>query len=179
MPLVAPGGLALGTLCVIDREPRMLSAIQREQLASLAQAALGLIVTRVRRSAADERRLGLLDASLNVARARADQLAALHRYAVSLRGVRSPGDILSATLAAARTVCRTSRAQILDAPLPQLPASDPQLVRVLIRSRQTVEHALVLTRDADVPYTLSERALLEIIADIAGLALEASRAAVG
>jgi GAF domain-containing protein len=50
---------------------------------------------------------------------------------------------------------------------------------VLIRSRQTVEHALVLTRDADVPYTLSERALLEIIADIAGLALEASRAAVG
>ncbi len=36
-PLVAPTGEALGTICVIDRQPRTLSETQREALAILSR----------------------------------------------------------------------------------------------------------------------------------------------
>lgn len=42
-PLVTPEGEALGTLCVIDRQPRKLSELQLEGLRSLGRAALRLI----------------------------------------------------------------------------------------------------------------------------------------
>jgi GAF domain-containing protein len=43
MPLQTPGGAAIGTVCVIDREPRELTAQQREALASLARLTMNLL----------------------------------------------------------------------------------------------------------------------------------------
>lgn len=45
-PLIDPDGHALGTLCVIDRKPRKLSAVQREGLSLLAQETMELIQER-------------------------------------------------------------------------------------------------------------------------------------
>ncbi|HEX2533902.1 MAG TPA: GAF domain-containing sensor histidine kinase, partial [Chitinophagaceae bacterium] len=42
-PLVAPGGSRLGTLCVIDREPRTLPATQLQQLQQIANQAMKLL----------------------------------------------------------------------------------------------------------------------------------------
>jgi GAF domain-containing protein len=50
MPLVAKGGHALGTLCVIDRVPRELTEDQKAKLRALAQGVLLLL--EVRRSGA-------------------------------------------------------------------------------------------------------------------------------
>jgi PAS domain S-box-containing protein len=47
-PLQTADGLALGTLCVIDREPRDLSAEQREALEALARQVVRLIELRYR-----------------------------------------------------------------------------------------------------------------------------------
>ena len=46
VPLVLPSGDALGTLCVIDRQPRVLTASQRRALKTLAGAALSEIDLR-------------------------------------------------------------------------------------------------------------------------------------
>jgi GAF domain-containing protein len=43
MPLVTPGGAAVGTVCVLDRAPRQLSPQQREALASLARLTMNLM----------------------------------------------------------------------------------------------------------------------------------------
>lgn len=43
MPLVTPGGAAVGTVCVLDRSPRQLSPQQREALASLARLTMNLM----------------------------------------------------------------------------------------------------------------------------------------
>lgn len=43
MPLVTPGGAAVGTVCVLDQEPRTLSATQRLALASLARLTMNLM----------------------------------------------------------------------------------------------------------------------------------------
>lgn len=48
VPLVLPSGEALGTLCVIDRQPRSLDATTREALTTLARSALGEIELRRR-----------------------------------------------------------------------------------------------------------------------------------
>ncbi len=45
-PLIDPNGYALGSLCVIDSQPRTLSADQRKALRLLADEAIGLIVAR-------------------------------------------------------------------------------------------------------------------------------------
>jgi GAF domain-containing protein len=63
MPLIETGGLALGTLCVIDRTPRKLKKTQRLQLEDLAQSVVWLILTRIRRSEMDEYRLALAETS--------------------------------------------------------------------------------------------------------------------
>ena len=47
-PLVTPGGDAIGTICVIDREPRALTAVQRAQLALLAQLVIDELERRKR-----------------------------------------------------------------------------------------------------------------------------------
>jgi len=46
MPLLSPEGLALGTLCVIDRKPRQLTPEQTEKLKELAQGAVLLLEIR-------------------------------------------------------------------------------------------------------------------------------------
>jgi len=46
MPLISPEGLALGTLCVIDRRPRELSAEQTQMLKNLAKGVLLLLELR-------------------------------------------------------------------------------------------------------------------------------------
>ncbi|QSX78867.1 GAF domain-containing protein [Agrilutibacter solisilvae] len=48
MPLVTPGGAAIGTVCVIDREPRVLSDDQRGALESLARLTVNLLEGRQR-----------------------------------------------------------------------------------------------------------------------------------
>jgi len=61
VPLVEPGGMALGTLCVIDRKPRTLTKRQRLQLEDVAQSVVGLILMRLRRSELDEYRQARID----------------------------------------------------------------------------------------------------------------------
>jgi GTP-sensing pleiotropic transcriptional regulator CodY len=56
VPLIEPGGMALGTLCVIDRKPRKLDKRQRLQLEDLAQSVVGLILMRILRSEMNEYR---------------------------------------------------------------------------------------------------------------------------
>lgn len=46
MPLFSPEGLALGTLCVIDRKPRELSVEQTDKLKELARGAVLLLEIR-------------------------------------------------------------------------------------------------------------------------------------
>ena len=43
MPLVTPGGAAVGTVCVLDHTPRQLTPKQREALASLARLTMNLM----------------------------------------------------------------------------------------------------------------------------------------
>jgi GAF domain-containing protein len=43
MPLVTPGGAAIGTVCVLDKKPRELSDAQRQGLASLARLTMNLL----------------------------------------------------------------------------------------------------------------------------------------
>lgn len=47
VPLRAPGGMAIGTLCVLDRRPRRLSAAERALLEQLAQVAQDLLQLQV------------------------------------------------------------------------------------------------------------------------------------
>jgi GAF domain-containing protein len=46
VPLVNPEGLALGTLCVVDRQPRRLSAAQRKALRALSRQVMALLELR-------------------------------------------------------------------------------------------------------------------------------------
>lgn len=48
MPLVTPSGAPIGTVCVLDREPRTLDPRQREALASLARLTMNLLDGRKR-----------------------------------------------------------------------------------------------------------------------------------
>lgn len=48
MPLVTPGGAAIGTVCVVDRRPRSLEPAQRAALASLARLVINLLEDRQR-----------------------------------------------------------------------------------------------------------------------------------
>ena len=48
MPMVTPGGAAIGTVCVIDNKPRQLEDKQRDALAALARLAIALMEARHR-----------------------------------------------------------------------------------------------------------------------------------
>lgn len=43
VPLVTPGGQAIGTVCVMDRKPRVLDQVQRDALAALARMTMNLL----------------------------------------------------------------------------------------------------------------------------------------
>ncbi len=49
MPLVSPKGAAFGTVCVLDRQPRVLDAGQKEGLAALARLTMSLFESRHQR----------------------------------------------------------------------------------------------------------------------------------
>jgi GAF domain-containing protein len=46
IPLINPEGLALGTLCVVDHQPRRLSAVQQKALQALARQVMALLELR-------------------------------------------------------------------------------------------------------------------------------------
>ena len=46
MPLLSPEGLAIGTLCVIDRKPRELTPQQKDSLRELAKGVVLLLEIR-------------------------------------------------------------------------------------------------------------------------------------
>lgn len=48
MPLVTPGGAAIGTVCVIDHQPRELTNRQRDALGALARLAMNLLEAQQR-----------------------------------------------------------------------------------------------------------------------------------
>lgn len=48
MPLITPGGAPIGTVCVLDREPRELTERQKDGLASLARLTMNLLEARHR-----------------------------------------------------------------------------------------------------------------------------------
>lgn len=60
-PLVDPQGYALGTLCVIDRQPRRLTAEQKQALADLAAEVIDGIVTRKEKAELEAAELKLAD----------------------------------------------------------------------------------------------------------------------
>lgn len=76
MPLVNPEGAALGTLCVIDREPRTLSEIQRDTLRRLAETVMTTL--ELRRAMNRVRELALTDLLTGLAN-RASLIEAIER----------------------------------------------------------------------------------------------------
>jgi GAF domain-containing protein len=177
VPLIPADGFALGTLCVVDRKPRVLTQRQQAQLRRLAQAAVGLIALRIVRSEADDRRLALLDRSLTQARERNQQLSALRALSDALAAAREPADIVQTALSAALRLCRTDHGSIVADDAPARPGNR-EILTAQIRSRRTAGPTIVLSRDAQRPYSQSERVLLELIAGMAGLAIEGCSAPV-
>ena len=87
-PLIAPGGQALGTLCVIDRVPRELRPDQKSALLTLARHVVALLELRLRarelaearrRQAQTEAELEDLRAQLGTAKPKAVKPAAAKR----------------------------------------------------------------------------------------------------
>jgi GGDEF domain-containing protein len=82
MPLVTPGGAAIGAVCVIDHEPRTLDAAQREALESLARLTMNLM-EGTRRERQLERAVRLEPAArVTAAAAASDSL--LRPYAIAI-----------------------------------------------------------------------------------------------
>jgi hypothetical protein len=180
--LITPDGMALGTLCVLDRVPRVLNATQRSRLVQLARAVVGLIVTRIRRSDADDRRLALLDRSLAQAKERTEQLRLLRALGETLAVQAQSEAIIEAALATALRLCRTQHGSVVNGAAQPHPASirdgDGHIAQATIRSGGDSEPTIVLSREGGRPYSQSERVLLELVATMAGWALAARRTAV-
>jgi GAF domain-containing protein len=82
MPLVTPGGAAVGAVCVIDHQPRTLDATQRAALESLARLAMNLM-EGTRRQRELERAVRLEPAARVAAAAGASD-AALRPYTIAI-----------------------------------------------------------------------------------------------
>jgi hypothetical protein len=99
-PIRDEQGLALGTLCVVDRRPRLLTHAQRMTLERSAGALGGVIATRARRSLVDPAMLTFFDTALREANERAAHLDALQDLAHCLNDA-DPATILDIALEAA------------------------------------------------------------------------------
>jgi len=69
-PLIDPSGYALGTLCVIDRKPKVLTAPQKRGLQLLAQEVMGLMAER-KQKAEDRQRQKVRERQLEISEHRA------------------------------------------------------------------------------------------------------------
>jgi diguanylate cyclase (GGDEF)-like protein len=65
VPLVNPQGVALGTLCVLDRKPRELSALQQQTLQRLAESVMTTL--ELRRAMITVREMALIDSLTGIA----------------------------------------------------------------------------------------------------------------
>ncbi|MDA1077197.1 MAG: SpoIIE family protein phosphatase, partial [Proteobacteria bacterium] len=160
-PLVAAGGMALGTLCVIDQKPRQMSQAQQKTLAALSRQVVAQL--ELRRSMADLQQsskelsrshaaLKLRNAQLNKSHDEMSDLVAL---------LQSQADVINRDL---------QRAEIIQRSL--LPHDVPDLgdfnVRTLYRPGNTVGGDLY---DAVV---IDEKHLALVVADAAGHGVSAA-----
>ncbi|WP_246022745.1 sensor domain-containing diguanylate cyclase [Cognatilysobacter terrigena] len=103
MPLVTPGGAAIGTVCVIDDRPRTLDDTQRAALESLARLTMNLMEA-TRRERQLERAVRLEPAARVTAVAGASD-SALRPYAIAIFQIQDFANV--AELQGARTIERT------------------------------------------------------------------------
>ncbi len=81
VPLVNPQGVALGTLCVIDQQPRELSPLQQQTLERLAESVMTTL--ELRRAMITVRNMALVDSLTGIAN-RAALMAALEQAVARL-----------------------------------------------------------------------------------------------
>jgi diguanylate cyclase (GGDEF)-like protein len=81
VPLVNPQGVALGTLCVIDQQPRELSPLQQQTLERLAESVMTTL--ELRRAMITVRKMALVDSLTGIAN-RAALMAALEQAVARL-----------------------------------------------------------------------------------------------
>jgi GAF domain-containing protein len=94
MPLVTPGGAAIGTVCVVDRTPRTLSDEQRGALEALSRLTINLLEARQRERVLE--RAALLRDQVHDAGGYLVAVFELQRYdaLVAERGERQTGQLL-------------------------------------------------------------------------------------
>jgi GAF domain-containing protein len=178
-PIRDEQGLALGTLCVVDRRPRLLTHAQRMTLERSAGALGGVIATRARRSLVDPAMLTFFDTALREANERAAHLDALQDLAHCLNDA-DPATILDIALEAARQLCRADTAAVFNgfwdkAAWPS--AGSPNSASAVVPPPAGERLSIVLSRGEDAPFSHSQRTLLDIIATMAGLKLSGTSVA--
>jgi hypothetical protein len=173
VPLIDPQGMALGTLCVIDRKPRLLTRAQRTTLERSAQAIAGLIAMRTRRSQADAELLSFFDTAVTQANERAAQLDGLLDLAHCFSDA-EPQSIRGFALEAARQLCRADVAAVIDGSWDQKAwpsAGSSNTASALIGRGSDADQSILVARGTEAPFTRSERTVLEIITTMMALKL--------
>ena len=88
VPLVTPGGVAIGTVCVVDRRPRTLEPAQRAALASLARLVINLLE--------DRQRERVLERAAFLASPAGNEDAPPHTYQVALIQLQGHAELVQA-----------------------------------------------------------------------------------
>ena len=123
-PLVAPNGHVLGTVCVIDTKPRVLSAAQIGALEALSRQTMELLESRVRLSDHEKASAALMQS---------EKLAAVGRLASSMaHEINNPLEALTNLLYLARAESQNPAVQ------EWLEMADLELRRISIIANQTL-----------------------------------------